>query len=112
MFIDDTKKKLSLGFLRRANKTKLRSPDWTGTLNLQRETLKTIVKQLEDSGEDNVACCIAAWEKQDKKENHSLPYNCHPSSCHAKHRCLKKALWHAFWVVLEKSNEALSSNTP
>jgi len=66
MFIDDTKKKLSLGFLRRANKTKLRSPDWTGTLNLQRDTLNIIVQQLEDSGGDDVVCCIAAWEKQDK----------------------------------------------
>lgn len=46
--------------------TKVRSPDWTGTLTLQRDTLEIIVRQLEASAKDDIICCIAAWEKRDK----------------------------------------------
>jgi hypothetical protein len=39
------KRKLSLGALRKANKTKPKSPDLTGQMKLQRHTAAAIVKQ-------------------------------------------------------------------
>jgi hypothetical protein len=56
----------SLGALRKAQKAKPRSPDATGTLYLQRHTLKAIVKDLEENCGDEVICNIAAWKNQDQ----------------------------------------------
>ena len=58
-------KKHSLGFLRRNKKTKEKSPDATGTITIQRDLLETIVRQLQSSDEDEVVCCLAAWENTD-----------------------------------------------
>ncbi len=53
MVFDELKSaKLSLGFLRKTEKTKPRSPDLTGTLQLQRHTLEAIVKQFKESDAD------------------------------------------------------------
>jgi hypothetical protein len=58
--------KRSLGSLRKATKTKDRSPDFTGTLKLQRRTLETIAKQFQETGADETECCIAGWRNEDK----------------------------------------------
>ena len=50
MVLDDFKPaRRSLGFLRKAEKTKPRSPDLTGTLKLQRHTLEAIAKQFQET---------------------------------------------------------------
>jgi hypothetical protein len=62
MIFDDPKPaRLSLGSLRKAEKTKPRSPDFTGTMKLQRHTLETIVKQFQEIGADETECCLAGW---------------------------------------------------
>ncbi len=60
------KPKKSLGMLRKANKTKPRSPNVTGKLTLQRHTLTAIVKDLEQNGGDEVICNIAGWVNRDQ----------------------------------------------
>lgn len=57
----------SLGALRKANKTKPRSPDLIGHLNLQRHTLRDIVKQAKETGDEEVLCNLAAWRNKDKQ---------------------------------------------
>jgi hypothetical protein len=62
MVFDEPKPaKRSLGFLRKAAKTKDRSPDTTGTLKLQRHTLETIAKQFQETDADEIECCLAGW---------------------------------------------------
>ena len=67
---DEIAKKRSLGALRKAPKTKARSPDLTGKLKLQRHTLETVAKQLEGTHEDEIICNIAGWANHD----HQGPY--------------------------------------
>ena len=64
------KQKLSLGALRKANKTKPKSPDLTGQLKLQRHTAAAIVEQFSHDGIGEVICNIAGWKNQD----HTGPY--------------------------------------
>jgi hypothetical protein len=59
------KSKKSLGMLRKANKTKPRSPDLMGQMRLQRHTTAALVKEFEDSAVDEIVCNIAAWRNQD-----------------------------------------------
>lgn len=58
-------KKKSLGALRKATKTKERSPDLTGQLKLQRHTMETFKKQFEETDEDDIVCCLAGWINHD-----------------------------------------------
>jgi hypothetical protein len=57
--------KRSLGALRRATKTKPRSPDLTGQLKLQRHTAEAIVEQFSHDQAQEVVCNIAGWRNQD-----------------------------------------------
>ena len=59
------KQKRSLGALRKANKTKPKSPDLTGQLKLQRHTAAAIVEQFSHDSIDEVVCNIAGWKNQD-----------------------------------------------
>jgi len=66
MHLNETiKPKRSLGALRKANKTKPKSPDLVGQMRLQRHTAAAIVKQFSEDGGDEVVCNIAAWRNQD-----------------------------------------------
>ena len=66
MQLDKTiKQKRSLGALRKANKTKPKSPDLTGQMNLQRHTAAAIVEQFSHNGIEEVVCNIAGWRNQD-----------------------------------------------
>src|SRR5271154_6893507 len=62
----DQKPTKSLGALRKAKKTKPRSPDVTGKLSLQRHTLAAIIKEIAKTGGEEVICSIAGWRNQDK----------------------------------------------
>lgn len=64
-FNDVIKSKRSIGALRKANKTKPRSPDLTGQLRLQRHTASAIVKQFGDEHVEEVVCNIAGWKNHD-----------------------------------------------
>ena len=64
------KQKRSLGALRKANKTKPKSPDLTGQMKLQRHTAAAIVDQFSHDGIEEVVCNIAGWKNQD----YSGPY--------------------------------------
>jgi hypothetical protein len=61
-----TQHKKSLGALRKATKTKKRSPDLLGQLHLQRHTLMEITRQAKESDDDEVMCNLAAWRNEDK----------------------------------------------
>jgi len=63
-FNDVIKPKRSLGALRKATKSKPRSPDLTGQLRLQRHTAAAIVKHFGD-GQEEVVCNIAGWKNHD-----------------------------------------------
>jgi hypothetical protein len=60
-----TPKKRSLGALRKAEKSKPRSPDMIGQLKLQRHTLEAIARQLNGSDDDEIVCNIAGWLNHD-----------------------------------------------
>ncbi len=63
---DQLTPKRSLGALRKAEKTKPRSPDLVGQLRLQRYTMATIAKQFKESEDaEEVTCCIAGWRNSD-----------------------------------------------
>ena len=71
MYLDKpVKRKLSLGTLRKANKTKPKSPDLMGQMKLQRHTAAAIVEQFSHDNIDEVVCNIAGWKNQD----HNGPY--------------------------------------
>ena len=59
------KQKRSLGALRKANKTKPKSPDLTGQLKLQRHTAAALVEQFSHNHVQEVVCNIAGWKNQD-----------------------------------------------
>ena len=59
------KQKRSLVALRKANKTKPKSPDLTGNMKLQRHTAAAIVEQFSQDDVDEVVCNIAGWRNQD-----------------------------------------------
>jgi hypothetical protein len=64
------KQKRSLGALRKANKTKPKSPDLAGQMKLQRHTAAAIVEQFSHDGIEEVICHVAGW----KNEDHNGPY--------------------------------------
>jgi hypothetical protein len=51
--------------LRKANKTKPKSPDLTGQLKLQRHTAVAIVEHFSQNHAEEVVCNIAGWRNQD-----------------------------------------------
>ena len=59
------KPKRSLGALRKANKTKPKSPDVQGTMKAQRHTIATLAKQLNETQTDEITCNIEGWFNQD-----------------------------------------------
>ena len=46
----------SLGALRKAPKTKPKSPDIQGPMKVQRHTIETIMRQLDDADADEIVC--------------------------------------------------------
>jgi hypothetical protein len=66
-FEETVTKKKSLGVLRKATKTKDRSPDSTGILKLERHTFDAIAKQFQETDADSIDCCLAAWRNIDGK---------------------------------------------
>jgi hypothetical protein len=66
MYLDKTvKQKRSLGSLRKATKTKPKSPDLTGQMKLQRHTAAAILEQFSRDDIEQVVCNIAGWKNQD-----------------------------------------------
>jgi len=66
MYLDKpVKQKRSLGALRKATKTKPKSPDLTGQMKLQRHTAAAIVEQFRHDDIEEVVCNIAGWKNQD-----------------------------------------------
>ena len=63
---DQARTKKSLGMLRTHEKTKPKSPDATGKLRFQRHTLEAIYEQLNESGDEEVVCNIAAWKNRNE----------------------------------------------
>jgi len=53
--------KRSLGALKKAEKTKPRSPDCTGPIKLQRHTIETFNKQFEQTESDEIVANLAGW---------------------------------------------------
>jgi hypothetical protein len=64
-FDEPTTQKRSLGKLRITKKTKPRSPDLTGQLQLQRHTAAVLAKQFDDTEDGEIICNIAGWSNQD-----------------------------------------------
>jgi hypothetical protein len=63
-FSEIIKPRRSLGALRKATKTKPKSPDLTVQMRLQRHTAAAIVKQFSEDAEE-AACNLAGWRNQD-----------------------------------------------
>jgi hypothetical protein len=55
----------SLGALRKAPKTKPKSPDVQGTMKAQRHTIAVLVKQLAETNADEITCNLAGWFNRD-----------------------------------------------
>lgn len=53
--------KRSIGKLRRATRTKPKSPNLTGRLSLQRTTMAELARQFRETREDHIECNIAGW---------------------------------------------------
>ncbi len=64
-FDEPTPAKRSLGSLRKTEKTKPRSPDFTGRLKLQRLTMDVFVKQFKETDVEQIECCLAGWRSID-----------------------------------------------
>jgi hypothetical protein len=64
---NSTQQRRSLGALRKSSKTKPNSPDTQGTMKVQRHTIETLVKQLDETDADEIVACIAGWFHQDTK---------------------------------------------
>jgi hypothetical protein len=64
-FDEPTPAKRSLGSLRKTEKTKPRSPDFTGTLKLQRLTMDVFAKQFQETDAEQIECCLAGWINSD-----------------------------------------------
>ena len=55
----------SLGSLRKTAKTKAKSPDSQGAMKVQRHTIETLMKQLEDTDADEITANVAGWLNHD-----------------------------------------------
>lgn len=55
----------SLGTLRKAKKTKPRSPDLTGQITVQRDTFEGICRDFKKGNGKSALCNIAAWRTKD-----------------------------------------------
>jgi hypothetical protein len=97
-----TQHKKSLGALRKATKTKKRSPDLLGQLHLQRHTLMEIARQAKESDDDEVMCNLAAWRNEDK--NGSTYLSVELSPWHKPQR-QRKAETNVFKDLLDEQEE-------
>jgi hypothetical protein len=70
--------KRSLGSLRKSDKTKPRSPDFTGILKLQRHTFEALAKQFQETGAAEIDCCIAGWRNNDQNGQQYLSVELSP----------------------------------
>jgi hypothetical protein len=62
-----TPRKHSLGSLRKANKTKDKSPDLTGQLILQRDDFERIAQEFAATNGQEISCDLAAWTNHDSR---------------------------------------------
>jgi hypothetical protein len=62
---NSTQLRRSLGSLRKAPKTKERSPDSQGPIKVQRRTIVTLMKQLDETDADEITANIAGWYNED-----------------------------------------------
>jgi hypothetical protein len=84
-FDESTPPKRSLGTLRKATKTKNRSPDSTGTLKLQRHTFEAIAKRFQETDAEEIECCLAGWRNTDANGQQYLSVELSPL-CHTSSR--------------------------
>jgi uncharacterized protein (DUF736 family) len=84
-FDEPAQKKRSLGALRKNEKTKNRSPDFTGKLNLQRHTLETIAKQFKETDAEEIDCCLAGWRNTDANGQQYLSVELSPRYVARRH---------------------------
>ena len=69
--------KRSLGHLRPAPKTKLKSPDALGQIRIQRQTMENLIQQMSDESDAVVVANIACWRNKDK-DGHYLTVELSP----------------------------------
>jgi hypothetical protein len=56
----------SLGALRKTPKTKPKSPNTQGAMKVQRHTIEILMKQLDETGNDEIVANIAGWINEDQ----------------------------------------------
>ena len=56
----------SLGALRKTPKTKPKSPDTQGAMKVQRHTVETLMRQLDEADADEIVSNIAGWLNEDR----------------------------------------------
>ena len=77
--------KRSLGSLRKTEKTKPRSPDFTGTLKLQRHTFEALAKQFKETDAEEIDCCLAGWRNTDANGHQYLSVELSPKYVARRH---------------------------
>ena len=77
--------KHSLGSLRKATKTKERSPDFTGKLKLQRLTMEVFAKQFQETDAEEIHCCPAGWRNSDQNGHPYLSVELSPKYPSRRH---------------------------
>jgi hypothetical protein len=81
MYLDKTvKPKRSLGTLRKATKTKPRSPDLTGQMKLQRHTAAAILEQFSQMASRRLSATSRDGVTKITTVVYISPLNCHPVS--------------------------------
>ena len=63
---NNTKPKRSLGALRKARKTKARSPDLLGKIHIEQQTIEIFVNQLRRSQSSKISGNLAGWFNEDE----------------------------------------------
>ena len=66
--MSQNKKNKSLGFLRRNDKTKEKSPDATGTIAIQRHLLEELLSQMDKANADEITANLAAWSYNNEND--------------------------------------------
>jgi hypothetical protein len=72
--------KCSLGALRPVHRSSPKSPSSTGKMTIQRETLEILVKQMRESGKDEVDCNLAGWINTDVNRDEFLTIQISPQA--------------------------------
>jgi phosphoenolpyruvate carboxylase len=92
MTIEHPTHKRSLGALRKATKTKERSPELLGQMQLQRHTFAAIAEAFKETDASEATCNLAGWKNVDKDGTPYLTVEISPRFAQRKEEAKKSDL--------------------